>query len=201
MATTHDFPVEQDAVLRPICPHTLLMSATPPCSPFPLIRLDQAFLSTRGDNDGYVREDLGSRVFIDFEVFMKTVLHVPVDWRTLWGPRIKAVKEDCGFKEHRKQYLQRCINPTSPEKSFYEPLMGLTNAIINTLLRCDLGSGISGDSQYQNSLLSGTKHLYWTNPLHVLEAGRYDNTLCDGGDMPRLLVDGMLAVIFFHGWS
>lgn len=192
MSTIHDFPVEPDAGLLPICSHTHPI----PCSPLPVIKLDQASLSTRGDNDDYIRR---SRVFIDFEVFMNTVLHVPVDWKTRWGPGIKAIKEDRGFKEHHEQYLQQCINPASSEKSFHEPLTNLTNAIINTLLRRDLGSVISRGFQchhLQSCLLFGTKHLRWTNPLHVLEAGPYGNTLCDGGNMPRLLIDGTFAVIF-----
>ena len=203
MTSIHDFPAEIGAGLLPIRHHTPPMSARPLCSPSPLIKLDQASLSTREDYDDYVREDPGACVFIDFEVFMKTVLHVPVDWKTLWGPAIEAIKEDCEFKEHRGQYLLQCNNPASPEKSFYEPFMNLMNVIVDTLLRYDL-SGICRGSQYhhhQNCRLSGTKHLHWPNPLHVLEAGQYGNTLCDGDNIPRLVVDGMLAVVSFHGRS
>ena len=134
---------------------------------------------------------------------MKSVLRVPVDWNTLWDPVIEAIKEDCRFKKYHGQYLQQCIDPALPGKSFYEPLMNVVNAIVDALPRCDL-SGISRGSQYhhhQNCPLPGMNNLHWADPLHVLEAGQYNNTLCDGKNMPRLVVNGTFAVIFFHGWS
>ena len=37
------------------------------------------------------------RVFVDIEVFMKHVLHVPEDWRELWGETIKNIKCNPAF--------------------------------------------------------------------------------------------------------
>ena len=34
------------------------------------------------------------------------------------------------------------------------------------------------------------KLLHWANPLQVLEVKPYDNALCDGKNMPRLVVGG-----------
>ena len=89
----------------------------------------------RGDYDDYIREDLKSRVFVDFEVFMKHVLHVPDDWKTLWEPAIEAVKEDPSFNEHHTKYCHQCDKSGSREASFYEPLMDTANAVLKVLSR------------------------------------------------------------------
>jgi hypothetical protein len=39
--------------------------------------VDKVSKFKRADYDGYIREDLGSRVFVDFEVFIKSVLTSP----------------------------------------------------------------------------------------------------------------------------
>ena len=58
----------------------------------------------REDYEEYIREDLNSRVFVDFEVFMRSVLHVPVGWEAKWKPNIEAVKADPRFREHHDEY-------------------------------------------------------------------------------------------------
>ena len=51
-----------------------------------------------------VYEDLSNRVFVDFDVFLLSVLHVPRDWKTLWGPAIEAVKADQEFSTCHRKY-------------------------------------------------------------------------------------------------
>ena len=101
----------------------------------------------RDDYDDYIREDLKSRVFVDFEVFLKSVLHVPHNWKTLWGPAIEAVKADEDFIEYHKEYCKRCAVRGSPEKPFYEPLMKTANATLHVVSTSTF-EGISGNPQY-----------------------------------------------------
>jgi hypothetical protein len=87
----------------------------------------------RGDYEDYVREDLKSRVFVDFEVFMKRVLHVPDDWRIRWGPAIEVVKTNTEFASHHKEYCERCDDSLAPERKFYKPLRNTANAVLTAL--------------------------------------------------------------------
>ena len=100
----------------------------------------------RGDYDDYIREDLNSRVFVDFEVFLKSVLHVPHDWKTLWGPAIEAVKADEKFISHHKQYADLCGDDSTLERSFYTPLMKTADAVLDVVSQSKF-EGISGIPQ------------------------------------------------------
>ncbi|KAF9642500.1 hypothetical protein BDM02DRAFT_3273448 [Thelephora ganbajun] len=175
----------------------------------------------RGDYEEYVREDLNCRVFVDYEVFMKDVLHVPDDWRTEWGRAIEAVKADAKFNEHHERYCDLCEEAGTLEKHFYPPLMETANAVLDVVSRSYFKKIPPGKRQYyhvndpnhlkggvmnKNSLspdlvllhknrpdprTSRSRSLHWANPLHVLEVKPYDNALCDGKNMPRLVVDGV----------
>jgi hypothetical protein len=151
--------------------------------------------SVRGsDYDGYIREDLSSRVFVDFEVFMKSVLHVPEDWKTLWGPAIEAVKADQNFKDYHKDYCRQCAKEGTLEKPFYKPLMNTANAVLDVLsqppfddisgipsaLSCQRSKGASGWSHEQWPLsrpgcFHKAKNLHWANALHILEVKPFDS--------------------------
>ena len=226
----------------------------------------------RDDYDDYIREDLKSRVFVDFEVFLKSALHVPRDWRTLWGPTIEAVKSDEKFTRHYKEYCDRCEEHSTLEYPFYQPLMETANAVLDVVsnspvddisgtpqyyhvnnpksLRggvinkvnltpdlvvlhkdCPLPTASAppkegeslknsksnngktknsraknsrskytepGDTKPEDTQPEGTKpkdtkpsdRLHWANALHILEVKPYDNTICDGQYIPRLIVDG-----------
>ena len=82
---------------------------------------DQVDSYDRGDYEDYVREDLRSRVFVDFEVFMEYVLHVPKDWSTQWESVIETIKADPTFLGNLEGYRECCNNRTSLEESFYDP--------------------------------------------------------------------------------
>ena len=244
----------------------------------------------RSDYDDYIREDLNNRVFVDFEVFLKSVLHVPHDWKTLWGPMIEAVKADEKFIGHHEKYCDLCGKRGTVEKSFYGPLMETANAVIDILSQNEFG-GSSGslqryhvndptrlrggvmnrahlspdlvvlhkdcpapekskaknskpkDTEPEDTDHKGIDHedvdpedvdpedvdpedvdpedvgpegvdpegadpectkpkgtkpkgtkpsirLHWANALHILEVKPYDSAICDGNQIPRLIVDG-----------
>ena len=170
----------------------------------------------REDYEEYVREDLGSRVFVDYEVFMKYVLHVPEDWETKWKPALDAVKADANFQKFHKDYCGLCDGKKTPEKDFYPPLVQTANAVLDVVSRSNFEGITSGKQQYYRvndpRRISGgvmNKHglspdlvlldkgfpdtstsLHWANPLHVLEVKPHDNAICDGENMPRLVVNG-----------
>ena len=181
----------------------------------------------RGDYDDYVREDLKSRVFVDFDVLLKSVLHAPDDWKTRWGLVIEAVKADQKFAKLHEDYCKDCENGNLKEDLFYEPLKETTNAILAVLTRTPFKATPCGIPQYfhvndPKKLRGGvfskanltpdliTLHedchpseggtLHWANPLHVLEVKRSDNSISDGTGMPNLVVDGKCAVSSFYGW-
>jgi len=41
--------------------------------------MDQVEKYNQGDHNKYILEDLKNQIFVDFEVFMKHILHVPDD--------------------------------------------------------------------------------------------------------------------------
>ena len=169
------------------------------------------------DYQGYIREDLKSRVFVDFEVFMKNVLHVPDDWKTAWGLAIEAVKADPNFTKYHEEYCLRCNQFGILEREFYQPLTNIANAVLNVLSRSTfdgippelsqyyrvndpkvLRGGIFNKSNLSPDLVllhndcrpSGKEDLHWANPLHILEVKPFDNAICDGSGMYKLVIDG-----------
>ena len=149
------------------------------------------------DYGNCIREDLRSRVFVDFEVFMKHVLHVPDNWRTSWGPAIEAVKADSDFKRHHEEYCNHCDKIGSQEKTFYGPLMNAANAVLEAVSRSAF-DGIS--SRVPNLVVlpkdrQPSEGLRSENPLRILKFNPYNNSLCDGTRIPRLIVDGEHATI------
>jgi len=184
----------------------------------------------RADHEDYIREDLGCWVFVDYEVFMKQVLHVPDDWRTLWRRAIKAVTANKEFDRHYQKYCKMCNKGKTPEKAFYSPLMETANAVLEVVSWSKFKYIPSEKRQYycvtdltrlrgrvmnKRSLCpdkilmyqnrtppSNPKDgfVYWPNPLHILEVKPYDNALCNGENMPHLIVDGEHAGWRLCGW-
>ena len=181
--------------------------------------IDRVDQYDRADYEDYIREDLGCRVFVDYEVFMKRVLHVPDDWRTRWGPAIEAIKADMRFNEYHESYCSVCDDTGTLEKNFYPVLMKTANAVLGVVSRTNFKGIPSGWRQYyhisnRNHLKGGVMNkkglspdlvllhrdrprprpgansIHWANPLQVLEVKPYDNALCDGSTIPRLYSDG-----------
>ena len=71
------------------------------------------------------------RVFVDIEVFMKRVLHVPEDWRKLWGPTINQIKLSGPFSTAHSKYTRKCETHGILERKFYKPLADIGNAILD----------------------------------------------------------------------
>jgi len=171
----------------------------------------------RDDYEDYVDEDLKSRVFVDFGVFMKCVLDVPKDWNTQWKSVIDAVKADPNFGKHHKEYFEYCDGPGKREAPLYEPLAEMANTILDVCSKLGVtGSGIrqayhvNSTKKLQGGIFNkadlspdlvvlhedcdpDSNNLHWANALHVLEVKPYGNAICDGKDMPRLIVDGEQA--------
>ena len=111
---------------------------------------DQVGKFTRADYDGYIREDLGSRVFVDFDAFIKSVLCIPEDWRSAWGSTVEAVKADSDFKRHH-EYCCKCNDSDAAEKPSYPFLIETANAAIGVLSRFASNDTPPGVSQYHHT--------------------------------------------------
>ena len=72
--------------------------------------VDQVGKFNPADYDNYIREDLGSRVFVDFDVFIKSVLHAPEDRGSAWGSAIEAVKAGSDITRD----IDTAVNATTP---------------------------------------------------------------------------------------
>ena len=176
----------------------------------------------REDYDQYIRKDLHSRVFVDFEVFLKSVLHAPHNWKKVWGPTIKAVKADKEFLECLQGYCNQCNTSGLQEKIFYEPLVKTANAVLGVVSADALGnpqyyhindsgklrggvmnqSGLCPDLVVlHNGFMPSNKELHWANPLHILEVKPYDAAICNGNNLPRLLVDGTPVTNVLCDWQ
>ncbi|KAF9789671.1 hypothetical protein BJ322DRAFT_1105528 [Thelephora terrestris] len=153
----------------------------------------QELSNTSSVDSGYKHEDhehvyecLDSRVFVDFEAFLKSALHVPPDWKTLWGPAIEAVKADEKFSAHHRPLMKTANTvigvisarqfdgiPGTPHAGDPRKLWtGVTN-----------GAGFSSDTADPRK---NPQPLHSANNLHILEGA-----ICNGKHMPRLIVDGI----------
>ena len=146
-----------------------------------------------------IREDLRSRVFVDSEVFMKHVLHVPDNWRTAWESAIEAVKADLDFKRHHEEYCSHCDRFGSQEMTFYGPLMDAANAVLEVVSRPTFGtiSPRISDLVVLDKDRQPSEGLHSANPLRILKVNPYNRALCDGTRIPRLVVGGEHATSLF----
>ena len=82
--------------------------------------------------DQYIVRDFEHyRVFVDINAFMKHVLHVPENWKELWGPIIGRIKRDNVFLAALWDYSRRCGTQEVQEQIFYKPLVDMGNVILN----------------------------------------------------------------------
>jgi len=158
------------------------------------------------------------RVFIDIDVFMKNVLHVPDDWRELWKKSIEDIKHDQAFISPHMFYGAECAIPGGQEPGFYKHLVDMSNAILDfsakdssdesvrlrtpqRYLRNDpktVSYGIITDLSpdivaiHKEFLAGGgsRSNLSWAQPLQACEVKPRDGALVDGLCMPRLVVNG-----------
>ena len=87
------------------------------------------------DSDKYeeyiIRDFERHRVFVDIDVFMTEVLHIPKNWKELWGRTIRRVKRDRVFSTAHWDYSRRCGTRGIREQAFYKPLVDMGNAILD----------------------------------------------------------------------
>lgn len=159
------------------------------------------------DYDAFIREDLNERVLVDFEVFMKNVLHVLDGWKSKWGLAIQVVREDPGFKTHHDKYCELCNEFDLQEESLYRPFMEAKNSALRVLSQSEIG-GITPEipqhchandpKKLRGGVINksnlppdfGILHkdreppqacsLHWANPLRVLEIKPFGNAVSDG---------------------
>ena len=80
----------------------------------------------------YLIEDLEQhRVFVDIDVFMKHVLHVPDNWEEIWGPTIERIKRNTPFSSAHWDFTSKCNDSESLEGDLYGPLVDVSNAILD----------------------------------------------------------------------
>jgi len=159
---------------------------------------------------------------------MKHVLHVPDDWKTRWGPAIDAIKADATFSEHHEKYCGLCEEKGTTEEKFYPRLVEVINAALDMIFRTSFEGIPSERRQYHH--IDNPSHVkggvmnkrglspdlvltqegrcrpdtrgspHRANPLQVLGAKSCDNALCDGKNIPRLVVGGKRARDYFRVW-
>ena len=161
------------------------------------------------------------RVFVDIEVFMGHVLHIPDNWRQLWGHTIKRIKLDIAFSTAHREYTHRV-----PKATLYKSLVDMGNAIIrisgippdnsarSRIRQRPLKNGRSGvlggamnaatphtnDSPPHIWLKQRDKrpldesNMRWAQPLLALQVESLDDALANGSCMPRLMVNGKRAI-------
>ena len=172
--------------------------------------------SCKHEDHDNVHQDLDSQVFVDFEVFLQSALHVPRDWRILWVPAIEAIKADQEFSTHHGEYCRRCEEDPLGQ-SFSDLLIKTTNSIIDVMSTSKF-NGISGNPHVNSprrllgSAIDGAnfsptlavphkdrRPLHRANDIHVLKEKWYNGVICNGKQMARLIVDGKHVSNTFHG--
>jgi len=157
------------------------------------------------------------RVFVDIDVFMKNVLHVPDNWKELWKKTIEDIKRDQAFMNPHLYYCAECAIPGGQEMRFYEHLVDMSNAILDLstdesvrprtpqrylrndpkTISCGIITELSPDivAIHKDFLANGGSgsNLSWAQPLQVMEVKPRDGALVDGSCMPRLKVNGERA--------
>ena len=108
----------------------------------------------------YIAQDFERhRVFVDIDIFMKRVLRVPENWKELWGQTIGQIKCSKAFSIPYCDYSHHCGTPGTHERRFYQPLVDMTNAIL------DFSTNLSSD----DSVKPKTPQRYLRNdPQRVL---------------------------------
>jgi hypothetical protein len=87
---------------------------------------------TSSKYEQYIAEDYDRhRVFVETEQFMRRALHVPDNWRELWGSTIEKVKNYEPFSDAQKLYTDLCGTPSILETTLYQPLVDMANAIFH----------------------------------------------------------------------
>jgi len=148
------------------------------------------------DDEYSLREFECSRVFVDVDVFMKHILHVPENWRKLWGRTIMRIKRDGAFSISYWDYRHECEIQGVEESRLYRPLVDMANAVLDSLTKDSLDESVKLRTP-QRYLRNNPKkvhpkgsNLTRAEPPQVESS---DDALDDGSWIPRLKVNGERA--------
>ena len=151
-------------------------------------------------DDDYILGDFDyRRVFIDIDVFMEHVLHVPENWRGLWRRTIMRIKRDETFSISYWDYRRECGIRSPKESRFYRPLVDMSNAILKFSTEDSLDEPVKLRTPPRYPRKNPEKvHPEGSNPtraqpLQVPEVELLDDALDDGSRIPRLKVNGEQA--------
>ena len=151
-------------------------------------------------DDAYILGDFDHRrVFVDIDVFMEHVLHVPENWRELWGRTITRIKRDETFSISYRNYRRECGIRGPEESRFYKPLVNMANTILDFLTEDSLDEPVKLRTPQRHLRKNPKKvhpegsNLTWAQPLQVPEVESSDDALDDGSRIPRLKVNGEQA--------
>ena len=89
--------------------------------------------TTSTDEQRVIQDFESYQVFVDVEVFMKHVLHVPDNWRQEWADVIREIRRGDSFADAHFAYDAQCKKSGFKEEKFYKPLVGMVNAVFDGL--------------------------------------------------------------------
>jgi len=143
------------------------------------------------------------RVYVDVEVFMTHVLHIPHNWKKVWGRTIRAIKRNDAFSAALCEYNARCGVKKAPELNFYGPLVAMVNAVSEFVagplsIRAAQPKTLLPRPRNNPSELGPEVASTWSHPLQLLEVEPTSGLLVDGSLMPRLKVKGKPSVRSHH---
>lgn len=121
-------------------------------------------------------------VLVDIECFMRSVLHIPPDWRTQWGPVIHAIKRNPDFMKHYLEYwVLHSREIEELESSHYEQL----------LLMNDIALREAFPTTFDENKTSTPRPL--AQVVHILEDSSTHCVLNDGKSSPHLVTESKVV--------
>jgi hypothetical protein len=120
------------------------------------VETDPSKIPYTGAYDYILAGDFATRsVFVHIDVFAKTVLHVPSNWKENWGSTIREVKSDPTFSAAFKNYQD-----AAPETRSFMPLVKMANVVFRV-----------AESSANESVKPLTKVRYFTNDPKRIDGG------------------------------
>jgi len=193
-------PPPMPATMQPRKPDATrsVLNPTPmSCGASILHKLRHATEQPPKHDDEYILGDFDyHRVFVDVDVFMKHILHVPENWRELWGRTITRIKHDETFLVSYWDYRRECAIQGAEESRFYRPLVDMANTVLEFSTEDSLDEPVKLRTPQRHLREDPKKvhpegsNLTWAQSLEVESS---DDALDDGSRIPRLKVNGERA--------
>lgn len=146
--------------------------------------------ATRSVAIGNPADDLEDHsVFVDIEIFIKSVLHAPADWKAEWGSIIHSVKRNPDFMKHYLNYRTHHKKCAEREESRYKLLLLMNDVIVRVAFPATL---------YRDT---PSTPLQLTQLVHVVDDGSSDCVLNEANSIPRLITKGKVTRIpYVYFW-